>query len=178
MTAGCGPAPGGRVRVPGSVAAPPREGRCPPIRRPPRPTAPFPGAAGTPHAPGPAAVSSAGMPNRELFLKTTVAAQYVGQVVERHLAPVGVPGFLLALVTHVRDHQPVTPSEVAVASGVPLTTLRDNIQRLVDRGLARRIPNPGDARSYLLELTPAGEAMSRAADPALLDAYLAVEARL
>ena len=31
---------------------------------------------------------------------------------------------------------------------------------------------------YLLELTPAGEAMTRAADPALLGAYLAVEARL
>jgi len=118
------------------------------------------------------------MPNRELFLKTKVAAEYVGQVVERRLAPVGIPAYLLALVTHVRDHQPVTPSAVAVASGIPLTTLRDNIRRLVDRGLARRIPNPVDARSYLLELTPAGEAMTRAADPALLEAYLAVEALL
>ena len=44
------------------------------------------------------------MPNRELFLKTTVAAGYVGQLVERHLEPVGVPAYLLALVTHVRDH--------------------------------------------------------------------------
>jgi DNA-binding MarR family transcriptional regulator len=118
------------------------------------------------------------MPNRELFLKTSVASQYVAQVVERHLEPVGVPGYLLALVTHVRDHAPVTPSGIAAASGIPLTTLRDNIQRLVDRGLARRIPNPDDARSYLLELTPAGEAMTRAADPALLEAYTAVESRL
>ena len=118
------------------------------------------------------------MPNRELFLKTTVVAGYVGQVVDQHLAPVGVPGYLLALVTHVRDHQPVTPSAVSVASGIPLTTLRDNIRRLVDRGLVRRVPNQADARSYLLELTPDGEAMTRAADPALLQAYLALEARL
>ena len=118
------------------------------------------------------------MPNRELFLKTTVAAHYVGQLVERHLEPVGVPAYLLALVTHVRDHAPVTPSGIAAASGIPLTTLRDNIRRLVDRGLARRIPNPDDARSYLLELTPAGSAMTKAADPALLEAYLAVERRL
>jgi DNA-binding MarR family transcriptional regulator len=118
------------------------------------------------------------MPNRELFLKTTVTAGYVGQLVQRHLDPVGIPGYLLALVTHVRDHQPVTPSGIAAASGVPLTTLRDNIQRLVDRGLARRLPNPDDARSYLLELTPEGLAMTKAADPALLDAYVAVEARL
>lgn len=118
------------------------------------------------------------MTNRELFLKTTAAAQYVGQVVERQLAPIGVPGFLLALVTHVRDHQPVTPSAVSVASGIAPTTLRDNIERLVSRNLVRRIPNPDDARSYLLELTPEGEAMTRAADPALLEAYVALEARL
>jgi DNA-binding MarR family transcriptional regulator len=107
-----------------------------------------------------------------------VAAHYVGQLVERHLEPAGLPAHLLALVTHVRDHAPVTPSGIAAASGIPLTTLRDNIRRLVDRGLARRIPNPDDARSYLLELTPAGFGMTKAADPALLEAYLAVEARL
>jgi DNA-binding MarR family transcriptional regulator len=118
------------------------------------------------------------MPDRELFLRTTVAGGYVAQLVQRHLDPVGIPAYLLALVTHVRDHQPVTPSGIAAASGVPLTTLRDNIQRLVDRGLARRIPNPADARSYLLELTPAGHAMTKAADPALARAYDAVEARL
>jgi len=118
------------------------------------------------------------MSNRELFLKTTVASGYVGQLVQRHLEPVGIPAYLLALVTHVRDHQPVTPSGIAAASGVPLTTLRDNIRRLVDRGLVRRIANPDDARSYLLELTPAGLAMTKAADPALLDAYVAVESRL
>ena len=107
-----------------------------------------------------------------------VASGYVTQLVERHLEPVGVPAYLLALVTHIRDHAPVTPSGVAAASGIPLTTLRDNIQRLVNRGLARRIPNPANARSYLLELTPAGLSMIRAADPALLEAYVAVEARL
>ena len=100
---------------------------------------------------------------------------YVGQLVQRHLDPLGIPPYLLALVTHVRDHQPVTPSAIAAASGIPLTTLRDNIQRLVDRGLARRIPNPDDARSYLLELTPRGEVMARAADPALGAAYADLE---
>src|SRR5262249_50249592 len=70
------------------------------------------------------------------------------------------------------------PSGIAAASGIPPTTLRDNIQRLVDRELVRRVPNPDDARSYLLELTPAGLAMTKAADPAQLDAYVAVESRL
>ena len=115
------------------------------------------------------------MPNRELFLKTTVAAGYVGQLVQRHLDPVGIPSYLLALVTHLRDHQPVTPSGIAAASGVPLTTLRDNIQRLVDGGLALRIPHPTDGRSYRLQLTARGEQMTRAADPMLAECYAAVE---
>jgi DNA-binding MarR family transcriptional regulator len=115
------------------------------------------------------------MANRQLFLKAAVTAQYVGQVVDRQLQPIGVPAYLLSLLTHVRDHAPVSPSRVAIASGVPATTLRDNIQRLVDRRLVRRVANPKDGRSYLLVLTRRGEAVTRAAGPALLEAYLAVE---
>jgi DNA-binding MarR family transcriptional regulator len=118
------------------------------------------------------------MPNRQLFLKATTTAHYVGQVVHRQLDPIGIPAYLLALVTHVRDHAPVSPSKISAASGVPMTTLRDNIQRLVDRRLVRRTRNPDDGRSYLLELTRRGEVMTRAADPALLEAYLALEDRL
>lgn len=116
--------------------------------------------------------------NRQLFLKASTTAQLVGQIVGRQLEPVGVPGFLLALLTHVRDHQPVTPSTVSALAGVPPTTLRDNVQRLVDRKLVRRLPNPGDGRSYLLALTPQGERVLRRADPALLVAYLALERQL
>ena len=72
----------------------------------------------------------------------------------------------------------MTPSTISVASGVPATTLRDNIQRLVDRGLVRRLPNPADGRSYLLEPTPRGRRALATADPALLEAYLALEGRL
>ena len=44
----------------------------------------------------------------------------------------------------------MSPTAVSLASGVPATTLRDNIQRLVERGLVERVPNPDDGRSYLL----------------------------
>ena len=118
------------------------------------------------------------MTNRQLFLKVNTTAQYVGQIVDEQLRPIGIPGFLLALLTHIRDNAPVSPSTVSLASGVPITTLRDNIQRLVERRLVRRIPNPDDRRSYLLVLTRRGEAVTRAADPALLEAYLALERRL
>ena len=40
------------------------------------------------------------------------------------------------------------------------------------------MPNPDDGRSYLLVLTQRGEIAVRAADPALLEAYVALEERL
>jgi DNA-binding MarR family transcriptional regulator len=118
------------------------------------------------------------MPNRHLFLQTVTAAQYVGQVIDRELEVIGHPTYLLALLTHIRDHAPVSPSRISAASGMPMTTLRDNIQRLVDRGLVRRVKNSEDGRSYLLVLTADGQRTIDAADPALLRAYLAVEQRL
>jgi len=116
--------------------------------------------------------------SRELFLKASTTAHLVGQIVERQVEPVGIPAFLLALLTHIRDHQPVTPSTVSAVSGSPLTTLRDNIQRLVDRGLVRRVPNPDDRRSYLLVLTPNGGRITAEAGDALLEAYELLEAEL
>ena len=118
------------------------------------------------------------MPNRELFLKAHTTSQLVGRVVEEHLRTVGIPGYLLAVLTHVRDLAPVSPSEVSAASGISATTLRDNIQRLVDRKLVRRVRHPQDGRSYLLVPTPRGRAVAEEAGNALLAAYLSLEARL
>jgi DNA-binding MarR family transcriptional regulator len=118
------------------------------------------------------------MPNRHLFLQEATASQYVGQIVELQLTRVGIPGFLLAILTHVRDRSPVSPTEISRVSGAPMTTLRDNIQRLVDRKLVRRAPNPVDGRSYLVKLTPRGGAVTQAAGDALHEAYLALESHL
>lgn len=116
--------------------------------------------------------------NRELFLKASTTAQLVGQIVGRQVEPVGIPAFLLALLTHVRDHQPVTPSTVSTAAGVPVTTLRDNIQRLVDRDLVERRPNPDDGRSYHLVVTPRGVDLLQRAGEALRAAYELLENQL
>jgi DNA-binding MarR family transcriptional regulator len=110
-----------------------------------------------------------------LFLHLAATGHYLVRILERQLEPTGIPPYQLALVTHVRHHQPVTPTEISRASGVPPTTLRDNIRRLVDAGLVRRAAHPTDGRSYRLELTPRGELMACAADPALADAYERLE---
>ena len=115
---------------------------------------------------------------RRLLLEAGTTAQLVGRIVDDRLEPVGIPGFLLALLTHVRDLAPVSPSVVSRASGMPATTLRDNIQRLVERGLVERVPNSEDGRSYLLVPTLHGTAVAHAAGEALHDAYLELERRL
>jgi DNA-binding MarR family transcriptional regulator len=115
------------------------------------------------------------MPDNRLFLEVPVASRYVVRILEHRLAPTGIPPYQLGLLTHVRHAQPVTPTEISAASGVPLTTLRDNIQRLVDGGLVRRVPHPTDGRSYRLELSARGERVTRAADPVLAECYALVE---
>ncbi|HST15617.1 MAG TPA: MarR family transcriptional regulator [Gaiellaceae bacterium] len=118
------------------------------------------------------------MSDRQLLLQTATTFGYVGQLVELNLQPLGLPAFLLPTLAHVRDREPVSPSEISTATGVPMTTLRDNVQRLVDRKLVRRTPNPDDGRSYLLRLTPRGRAVAESAGEALHDTYLALERRL
>ena len=113
--------------------------------------------------------------NRELFLKANTTGELVSRIVIGQVEPVGIPAFLLALLTHIRDHQPVTPSTVSAAAGLPVTTVRDNVQRLVDRGLVERRPNPGDGRSYYLVVTQRGAELLHAAGEALLVAYELLE---
>jgi DNA-binding MarR family transcriptional regulator len=118
------------------------------------------------------------MPNRTLFLEVATTQQLVARIVEERLEPVGIPAYLLALLAHVRDGEPVSPSAVARAAGIPVTTLRDNVQRLVDRRLVRRAPNPSDGRSYHLVTTARGRTVADAASDALRDAYVELEAHL
>jgi DNA-binding MarR family transcriptional regulator len=118
------------------------------------------------------------MTDRKLFLQTYSLAQSTGAIVERELHAVGLPSFLFGLLSQVHRLQPVAPTQIATATGTPLTTLRDNIQRLSDRGLVRRVPNPADGRSYLLELTTRGDVLVRAAGEPLERAYALLEARL
>jgi MarR family transcriptional regulator, multiple antibiotic resistance protein MarR len=116
--------------------------------------------------------------DRHLFLDVYRLFELTGAVVDRQLRDVGIPAYLFGLLSQIRALAPVTPSAISQNTGIATTTLRDNIQRLVDRGLVRRAPNPGDGRSYLVEVTDEGHLLAAAADPALLEAYLALERRL
>jgi DNA-binding MarR family transcriptional regulator len=116
--------------------------------------------------------------DRHLFLDVYRLYELTGAIVDRQLREVGIPAYLFGLFSVIRRLAPVTPSQISQRTGIAVTTLRDNIQRLVDRGLVRRTPNPEDGRSYFVEVTEKGEVLVRAADPALLSAYEVLERRL
>ena len=118
------------------------------------------------------------MPDRRLFLDVFRLFELTGAVVQQQLSELGIPAYLFGLLSQIRLLAPVTPSAISQTTGMATTTLRDNIQRLVDRGLVRRTPNPDDGRSYLVELTDKGELLIRAADPVLLKAYEALDRHL
>lgn len=118
------------------------------------------------------------MPDRHLLLDVYRLAELTGALVERQLREIGLPAYLFGLLSQIRRLAPVTPSEISRNTGMATTTLRDNIQRLVDRELVRRAPNPDDGRSYLVEVTEKGHLLAGAADAPLLEAYQAFERRL
>jgi DNA-binding MarR family transcriptional regulator len=71
----------------------------------------------------------------------------------------GEPGFnmLLALYSNLEGRR-LTGSNMYHISQVPDTTALRWVDRIVELGLARRRPNPLDARVFFLELEPAGRA--------------------
>jgi DNA-binding MarR family transcriptional regulator len=65
------------------------------------------------------------------------------------------PSQSAALVT-VERHGPLTPSELAARERVQRPTVTRVLARLEETGLVTRAADPGDRRSSLVSLTPAG----------------------
>jgi DNA-binding MarR family transcriptional regulator len=110
-----------------------------------------------------------------VFLAALLAGQAVSNLVRREFEAAGVSITAWGLLVHVEEHRRVAPSQLAAETGVTATTIRDQVQSLVDRGALRRVPNPADNRSYLVELTPTGRAELRKgrAATAIAEALLA-----
>jgi DNA-binding MarR family transcriptional regulator len=68
------------------------------------------------------------------------------------------PSQAAALAT-IERHGPITPSEVAARERIKRPTATRVIANLEEAGLIARAPDPTDARSARLELTPAGRSL-------------------
>ncbi len=89
------------------------------------------------------------------------------------LPPEDYPMYVL-----VGTEGPWTPTGLAERTQMPLSTVLFRLRRLERREHAERIPNPEDRRSYLVRLTPAGEALLGEARPRFRALAEAVEAAL
>jgi DNA-binding MarR family transcriptional regulator len=92
----------------------------------------------------------------DLFLALSLASQHAWTLIKREFAAAGVDTGWWGLLAHIDAAGSSTPSQLAAETGVTQTTIRDQVQSLVDRGLVRRKSNPDDGRSYFVELTARG----------------------
>ena len=81
----------------------------------------------------------------------------MAQLVERELAADGVASDGYAMLSLIGARRSSRLTELAEELGLPLTTASDSVRRLERRRLVRRRQNPDDGRSWLFELSAAGD---------------------
>jgi DNA-binding MarR family transcriptional regulator len=99
-------------------------------------------------------------------------------LVNRELEAAGVPSQYFSFLSWIALLEPVTPGMLAGETGMPPTTIRDHVRALVERGDVRKVRNPADGRSYLLELTAQGRRLAERGRPSLQQAYAKLEPHL
>jgi DNA-binding MarR family transcriptional regulator len=116
--------------------------------------------------------------NPNVLLRQFVNGSLANELLARELGPTGVSPNQFAVESVIGVFGPVTPTELAARLGMAPTTLSTWIRRLTESGHVQRRPNPGDGRSYLLELTESGRTGVQAAGPRFDAALLALEEEL
>ena len=99
----------------------------------------------------------------------------LGAYLDRALAGTGLRPVEYAVYSLMLEAGPRTPSELAGALGVPPSTMSGYLRPMLERGHARRIPNPTDGRSFRVVLTDAGRGAHRAVNPAFSGADQGVD---
>ena len=80
-------------------------------------------------------------------------AQVSSKLVNAALDGSGITGPDYAVYSYLL-HGPMTLTDLAEGTGMPLTTAAGYVQRFEERGHLSKRRNPADGRSYLVELTP------------------------
>jgi DNA-binding MarR family transcriptional regulator len=100
-----------------------------------------------------------------VLLQMFRTADATRELVQAAVAGTGVAPNEYAVLSAIGALRSVSPTELASVLRVPPTSISRHVARLVDAGLAVRSPNPADRRSYLLELTAEGRAVTRKVAP-------------
>ena len=117
-------------------------------------------------------------PRASVILELHTADRLVRTLMHEELARLGLQPSLLAILALIELHAPITPTDLAVESGVRPTTMRDLVNEMVAAGHVRRTENPDDRRSHFLELTTEGAEFSRSASRAVANVERELTRRL
>ena len=106
------------------------------------------------------------------------AAQLAARLLAEELELVGVRPEWAGLLTEIRTIEPVRPTLLAQRTGLAPATLYDYLERLIADGLVRKLRNPDDGRSFLIETTPAGVERVQSVSAAVRQAHERFAGRL
>jgi DNA-binding MarR family transcriptional regulator len=94
------------------------------------------------------------------------AQQQLVQAAAPAMAPFGIDGRELAVLTVLGADVPLSQQEAAEQLGIDRTTMVAHVDALEDKGLVERRRSPQDRRKNIVELTPAGQKCLREAGQA------------
>ena len=171
-----------RATPPADLAAPPADLAAPPadLAAPPAdPTGPPADPTGPPADPAAATTVPVGPPepagpppelaDRLAYLLKHAQLELAGLTADA-LAPFGVTGRELAVLTVLAGQEPGSQQQAAQRLGVDRTTMVGLVDALEDKGLVRRRAHTEDRRRNVIELTEAGRDTMHRADEASRDA--------
>jgi DNA-binding MarR family transcriptional regulator len=104
----------------------------------------------------------------DVLFMAWLVSRSTNDLVDAALGPSGLTGDEFAIYSMLTAAGTVTPTELARWMAAPATTVSSYVKRLEARGHAAREPNPDDARSYRIRLTPAGRRAHKAASALFL----------
>jgi DNA-binding MarR family transcriptional regulator len=92
----------------------------------------------------------------EAVMNTIRTADLLFDRIGQLLRPLGVSSAGGLVLGQLRDHGPMSPSELGERLIVTRATVTGVVDSLERRGYVLRSPNPNDRRGIMVELTPAG----------------------
>jgi DNA-binding MarR family transcriptional regulator len=92
----------------------------------------------------------------EAVMNTIRTADLLFDRIGQLLRPLGVSSAGGLVLGQLRDHGPMSPSELGNRLIVTRATVTGVVDSLERRGFVQRTPNPNDRRGIIVELTPSG----------------------
>jgi DNA-binding MarR family transcriptional regulator len=113
-----------------------------------------------------------------VLFQTYITGQLVTTLLDKYFEASGLSSNYFGLLSALGIWGPITPTELAARIGMRPTTLSSALARVSELGYVERVPNPNDGRSYLVELSEAGDRAWRSGHPPLRASLASIEREL